>query len=153
MDLPKCRTCGERHRLGPCPSTSTKAVNHAKAPSRPEPARSSQPISRSDQVQSKPQVEIRQDVSGSAGHVAIDKAGPVRNPERKQPKAKPASRPNVPKPDRVVTRRATPRSVATTSENLDVTAGETAPKFDRVAYHRGYMKEYMRKRRQKESKK
>lgn len=25
MDLPKCRTCGERHRLGPCPSTHTKS--------------------------------------------------------------------------------------------------------------------------------
>jgi hypothetical protein len=25
MDLPKCRTCGERHRLGVCPATTAKA--------------------------------------------------------------------------------------------------------------------------------
>lgn len=29
MDLPKCRTCGERHRLGPCPSFSAKGSGEA----------------------------------------------------------------------------------------------------------------------------
>ena len=36
-----------------------------------------------------------------------------------------------------------------TSEITDVTAGETAPKFDRTEYHRNYMRGYMRKRRAK----
>ena len=49
------------------------------------------------------------------------------NPKRKQPEAKPTKSDDVLASDRVVTRRAMPRSVATTSENLDVTAGETAP--------------------------
>ena len=41
-----------------------------------------------------------------------------------------------------------------TSEIMDVTAGETAPKpkFDRNQAHREYMREYMRRRRQKEAK-
>ena len=74
-------------------------------------------------------------------------------PERKQPEAKPTKPADVPASDGVVSRRATPRSVATTSENRDVTAGETAPKFDRAEYHRNYMREYMRKRRQAEKRK
>jgi hypothetical protein len=31
---------------------------------------------------------------------------------------------------------------------MGVTAGETAPKFDRATYHRNYMRDYMRKRRE-----
>lgn len=31
MDLPKCRTCGERHRLGPCPSSQTKSRGGAES--------------------------------------------------------------------------------------------------------------------------
>ena len=34
-----------------------------------------------------------------------------------------------------------------TSATMDVTAGETATKFDRDTYHRNYMRGYMRKRR------
>lgn len=26
MDLPKCKICGEKHRLGPCPSTRTASA-------------------------------------------------------------------------------------------------------------------------------
>ena len=48
------------------------------------------------------------------------------NPKRKQPEAKPTKSDDVLASDRVVTRRAMPRSVATTSENLDVTGRRDA---------------------------
>ncbi len=36
-----------------------------------------------------------------------------------------------------------------TSEIMDAMTGETAPKFDREAYHRNYMRRYMAERRAK----
>jgi hypothetical protein len=38
------------------------------------------------------------------------------------------------------------------SVGIKASSSEAKPKFDRTEYHRAYMKEYMRKRRQKESK-
>jgi hypothetical protein len=132
MDLPKCRTCGERHRLGPCPSSQTK--------------------SRGDEFTdlTARQAKVRADAPRADAGVAPSPRD--ANPVAKATKGNTAKSDDVPKSDGVVSRRATPRSVATTSENLDVTAGETAPKFDRATYHRGYMRDYMRKRRQAEKK-
>jgi hypothetical protein len=38
MDLPKCRTCGERHRLGPCPSSHPKNTPEASGTARKAPS-------------------------------------------------------------------------------------------------------------------
>jgi|SRR5580693_5075146 hypothetical protein len=98
MELPKCKICGDRHRLGPCPSTQLKI-----GPKRVE--RLQEVISSATATDKAVSAAPRVAGTGSAGD-----GGSI--------------------PSRSTTKRA-PRGT-----------------FDRNAY----MREYMRKRRQKESK-
>lgn len=97
MELPKCKICGEKHRLGPCPQIQSRA-------------------------------------KATKGKVGM--AG-VKDPVRRS-----STGTGLQVGEAVAVQPAT-------SEIMDVTAGETAPKFDRTEYHRNYMRGYMAKRRAK----
>ena len=108
MDLPKCKICGERHRLGPCPQNQSQAKAVVDVRGIMKPNRSREEV-------------VSRLASGGGG------------PKRQKTQGGRSGDVNA--------------GSQAKEEANSVTAGETAPKFDRVAYHREYMREYMRKRR------
>lgn len=107
MDLPKCRTCGERHRLGPCPSSQTKSrggveSRHANAGER----RSQESV-----LGNRPAVPTATTAKTTTGRGSLARVAPGprdTNPNIKQEKsnAKASSRPKseaprgrIPRPD------------------------------------------------------
>ena len=84
MDLPKCKICGERHRLGPCKSSDGGVEGHA-------------PLTR-----------------------------------------------DVGRTVETITQRDT-----SVGPQAGIKPSPSEAKFDRVTYHRNYMREYMRRKRKK----
>ncbi len=120
MDLPKCKICGGNHRLGGCPQTSSRGVAEGLVAPKATARGHGAPVPR----ETHPVAKATKGKTGTA-----ETNGPVRR-------------------STTGTGLRVGEAVAVqpaTSEVMDVTAGETAPRFDRNAYQR----EYMRKRRAK----
>lgn len=126
MDLPKCRTCGERHQLGRCGLSRNTPEASGTARKAPSGSLLGGPSRDSVRASPNPAAKATEGKTGRAG---------VKDPVRRSTTGAGL---------RVGAASAV---LPTTSEIMDATAGETAPKFDREAYHRNYMREYMRKRR------
>lgn len=130
MDLPKCRTCGERHRLGGCPESQARATALADAKRREK---------SSSEAKGKPQTPAGSKTgdglarNSSDGRTDEAMAGDVGAASGRLSGPKPAS----------AEHHESAEEVGMGSER----SSPSGAKFDRDAYHRNYMKEYMRKRR------
>lgn len=135
MDLPFCKICGERHRLGHCPEWDgpTEKIHAAKTA----------PAPKADQHhKAQGQAETRQQAGEQARQLppqTIGSTAPVPTPslaERVQPVpvATPEGESATVSPD------GEPRDLSGGVEGADLSPRSDKPKFDRNAYQRELMR-------------
>jgi hypothetical protein len=124
MDLPKCKICGDRHRLGGCPTSSGGGDN----PSTAQVTRAAR--GKSDPAPPEAKRGLR--VPALKSHALIGDGIALTS---------------IAHPPGLINK------IADAIRTGKLPATPTKPKFDRAEYHRNYMRDYMRKRRKKEQEK